>query len=74
MNKAINDFNGGRILMGITRLPFKCPVAPYETALLLDSYLRRKGIRDKVSMTFFTQSLTTYLRQDQSMAVCSPAC
>ncbi len=54
MSKAIDGFNGDRVLVGISRLPFKCPVAPYETALLLDSYFRRKGIRDKVKMTFFT--------------------
>lgn len=54
LSKAIDGFNGGRVLVGISRLPFKCPVAPYETALLLDSYFRRKGIRDKVDMRFFT--------------------
>ena len=54
MGEAIKEFSGGKVLVGISRLPFKCPVAPYETALLLDSYFRRKGIRDKVSITFFT--------------------
>ncbi len=53
-NDAIKGFNGQDILVGIARLPFKCPVAPYETALLLDSYFRRHNMRDKVRIRFFT--------------------
>jgi len=53
MSKAINYFNGGRILMSITKLPFKCPVAPYETAVtrLLS---QEEVYKDKVDMIFFT--------------------
>lgn len=52
--KAIEGFHGGTIAVGIARLPFKCPAAPYETALLLDDLYTRKGIRDKVKLEFFT--------------------
>jgi len=54
LGEAIKNFNGGNLLVGIARLPFKCPVAPYETALLLDSYCKMKGIRDKTRIRFFT--------------------
>ena len=35
-------------------MPYKCPAAPYETALLLDDYLRRRGIRDRSQVAVFT--------------------
>ena len=38
-------FPGGRVIVAVTSTPFKCPPAPSETALLLDDYLRERGIR-----------------------------
>lgn len=51
---AINQFSEGTVVMGISSLPFKCPAAPYEAALLLDYHGRKIGIRDKVDIKFFT--------------------
>lgn len=51
---AIESFSGGNVAMGVSRTPFKCPAAPYEAALLLDHYFREKGLRDKISISFFT--------------------
>ncbi len=52
--KAIEEFKGGTIAVGISSLPYKCPAAPYETALLLDDYFRKKGLGDRVKIRFFT--------------------
>ncbi len=52
--KVIEDFSGGNIAVGVSRTPFKCPAAPYETALLLDYYYKKKGLGDKVRIWFFT--------------------
>lgn len=52
--QAIEAFPGGTIAVGVSRLPFKCPAAPYEVALLLDDFYTRKGMRDKVKFEFFT--------------------
>ncbi|MBI2142292.1 NAD(P)/FAD-dependent oxidoreductase [Candidatus Woesearchaeota archaeon] len=54
LGKAIKGFSGGKIAILIARLPFKCPAAPYEAAFLLDSYFRRKGMRDKVGIEIYT--------------------
>ncbi len=32
---------------------YKCPAAPYEAALLVDSHLRKRGQRDKATIEFF---------------------
>ena len=41
-------FTSGTAIVGICGTPFKCPPAPSETALLLDEYLRERGLRDVV--------------------------
>ncbi|MFQ5870785.1 MAG: NAD(P)/FAD-dependent oxidoreductase [Candidatus Geothermarchaeales archaeon] len=52
--EAVETFEGGAIAAGISRIPFKCPAAPYETAFLLEDYYAAKGIRNKVTFEFFT--------------------
>lgn len=54
LGDALKSFEGGTILVGVSRLPFKCPAAPYEMALLIDHHFRRRGMRDKVEIEFFT--------------------
>jgi sulfide:quinone oxidoreductase len=41
-------FTAGSAIVGICGTPFKCPPAPSEAALLLDEYLRERGLRDAV--------------------------
>jgi sulfide:quinone oxidoreductase len=42
---ALESFGGGRIVVGVTSTPFKCPPAPSETALMLHDYLVGRGLR-----------------------------
>ena len=51
---ALAGFDGGRLVVGLVDLPIKCPVAPLEFCFLADWYLRKRGIRDRVEMTFVT--------------------
>jgi sulfide:quinone oxidoreductase len=44
---VLADFDGGRVIVGVTSTPFKCPPAPSETALLVHDYLADRGIRDR---------------------------
>jgi sulfide:quinone oxidoreductase len=32
---VLDSFGGGRVIVGVTSTPFKCPPAPSETALML---------------------------------------
>jgi sulfide:quinone oxidoreductase len=54
LRDALSSFRGGSIRLIISSTPFKCPPAPYEAAMLIDDYLRRKGLRDKSDMQIFT--------------------
>jgi sulfide:quinone oxidoreductase len=51
---ALEAFSGGNVAVGVSRTPFKCPAAPYETALLLDYYFKKKGKGSQVKVRFFT--------------------
>ncbi|MDQ1724707.1 MAG: sulfide:quinone oxidoreductase [Frankiaceae bacterium] len=44
--EAIGNFAGGRVVIGVTSTPFKCPPAPSETALLMHEFLRTRGLLD----------------------------
>jgi sulfide:quinone oxidoreductase len=50
LRDALADFRGGRVVVVIASLPYKCPAAPYETALLLDSALKYRGIPHSVEI------------------------
>lgn len=51
---AIENFTSGKIVILISGMPYKCPAAPYELALLLNSYFKKKKIRDKVEIEIYT--------------------
>lgn len=51
---ALQSFEGGRVAVLVSAMPFKCPAAPYEAAMLLDDYFRRQGMRDRVELALYT--------------------
>ena len=44
-------FGGGRVIVGVTSTPFRCPPAPSETALLLHDYLTERGLRSQSAIS-----------------------
>lgn len=54
LRDALASFSGGALAIVIASTPFKCPAAPYETALLLDYFFRRRKIRPRVELQIFT--------------------
>ena len=47
LRDVLSAFEGGRVIVGVTSTPFKCPPAPSETALLMHDYLIERGCRDR---------------------------
>jgi sulfide:quinone oxidoreductase len=45
--EVIENFDGGRVLIGVLSTPYKCPPAPSETALLMHEHLTTRGLRDR---------------------------
>ncbi len=52
LRAALDRFTGGRIVIGIAGMPYKCPPAPLEVSFLIESELRERGIRDKTTIDF----------------------
>jgi len=54
LRNKLREWEGGRLLIHITEMPIKCPVAPLEFAFLSDSFFKHKNMREKVDITFVT--------------------
>ena len=54
LQKFFKSWEGGKLVMAITELPYKCPVAPLEFVFLADAYFTELGIRDKVEISYVT--------------------
>jgi sulfide:quinone oxidoreductase len=54
LHGALRRFDGGRLVVNPVEMPIKCPVAPLEFCFLADWYLRRRGVRDDVELTYVT--------------------
>ncbi|MGY4103498.1 NAD(P)/FAD-dependent oxidoreductase [Nocardia sp. R16R-3T] len=54
LRDRLAHFDGGTILIAILSVPFKCPPAPYEGAMLVHELLTRRGIRDRTRMHVLT--------------------
>jgi sulfide:quinone oxidoreductase len=60
LQKALKEFEEGTIVFTPTTVPYKCPPAAVEFVLLLDTYLRKKKIRDKVKIKYLYPLLRPY--------------
>jgi len=54
LSKKLRTWEGGKLVVALPELPFKCPVAPLEFVFLAEAYFAEKGIRDKVDITYVT--------------------
>jgi sulfide:quinone oxidoreductase len=54
LRNKLRDWEGGKLVVHITEMPIKCPVAPLEFAFLADSFFKHKNMRDKVEITYVT--------------------
>jgi len=52
LRHALDSFKGGKVVVGIASMPYKCPPAPLEVAFLIESELRERGLREKSEVHF----------------------
>lgn len=50
----LERFEGGRVVVHVTDMPIKCPVAPLEFTFLTDAFFKDRGLRDKVELVYAT--------------------
>lgn len=53
-HEKLRSFSGGKIAIVVSSLPFKCPAAPYEAAMLVEGFVRNKGLNSKTEVSLFT--------------------
>ncbi|MCX7622378.1 MAG: FAD/NAD(P)-binding oxidoreductase [Thermomicrobium sp.] len=66
LRERLHCFAGGRILVVIARLPYKCPPAPYEAALLIRDLVEERGLATSTEITVVTP-------EPSPLAVAGPA-
>jgi len=54
LRNKLREWEGGNLVIHITEMPIKCPVAPLEFAFLADAFFKDKQMRDKVNITYVT--------------------
>ena len=50
----LKKINSGQIVIAVESLPYKCPGAPYEAAMLISNYVNKQGFKDKVKVSLYT--------------------
>ena len=65
LRDALRSFTGGKVAVVVAGLPYKCPGAPHEGAMLIASLLRKRGVGNS-EVYLFTP-------EPQPMAVAGPA-
>lgn len=54
LREELNKIQSGEIIIAIESLPYKCPGAPYEAAMLISDLINKKGLKNKVNISLFT--------------------
>ncbi|MDO8786556.1 MAG: FAD/NAD(P)-binding oxidoreductase [Sulfuritalea sp.] len=50
---ALDTFEGGRIVVLTAAPAYKCPAAPYEAAMLVDAYCKKRRLRQETTVTVY---------------------
>lgn len=69
LRNKLREWQGGHMVVHLTEMPIKCPVAPLEFAFLADSYFQKKGMRDKVKLTYVTPLSGAFTKEKSSAAL-----
>ncbi len=59
IRNKLENIESGKIAISIMGMPYKCPPAPFEASLLIDSMLRKRGVRDAIEIHFYSPAPIT---------------
>jgi sulfide:quinone oxidoreductase len=51
LREELRAFRGGRVVVGVAGIPYKCPPAPVEFTFMVEEYLRKRGLRERSHVT-----------------------
>jgi sulfide:quinone oxidoreductase len=59
IHNKLKKMKSGNIAISIMGMPYKCPPAPFEASLLIDSMLRESGVRNSIQIHFYSPAPIT---------------
>lgn len=59
IHKKISTMKTGKIAIAIMGMPYKCPPAPFEAALLINSMLKQSGTKNSIEIHFYSPAPIT---------------
>ncbi|CAD6368660.1 FAD-dependent pyridine nucleotide-disulfide oxidoreductase [metagenome] len=59
IHNKIKKMKSGKIAISIMGMPYKCPPAPFEASLLIDSMLRQEGVRNSIEIHLYSPAPIT---------------
>lgn len=59
IHEKLMTIKSGKIAISIMGMPYKCPPAPFEASLLIDSMLRKRDVRDSIQIDFYSPAPIT---------------
>lgn len=54
LSEKLNQIESGEIVLVVEALPYKCPGAPYEAAMLIADHIAKRGFNDSVKISLYT--------------------
>ena len=69
LRDALERFDGGHLVVNVVDMPIKCPVAPLEFAFLADDYFTRRGIRERVQISYVTPLDNAFTKPNAASAL-----
>ena len=52
LREELSEFREGHIVLSVIGVPHMCPAAPVEFTLMVDDWLRKRGMREDVEITY----------------------
>ena len=59
IREKILQMKSGKLSFIITGMPYKCPPAPFEAALIIDSMLKEQNVRNDIEIDFYSPAPIT---------------
>ncbi|MHB1108974.1 MAG: NAD(P)/FAD-dependent oxidoreductase [Devosia sp.] len=56
-DRARVELRQGRVVVLVGGIPFKCPAAPYEAAMLLAADARKRGLHERITVDLYTPEM-----------------
>jgi sulfide:quinone oxidoreductase len=53
LHQVLSTFTAGKLALVVASLPYKCPAAPYEAAMLLEYFFRKRHLREQVELDLY---------------------